>query len=167
MIVEKGYMRTWITRGVLVLAALAVAIQFVPYGRDHSNPPVTEEPVWDSAETRELAVRACFDCHSNETEWPWYSNIAPISWLTQHDVDEGREHLNYSEWNRSQEGEESAETVREGSMPPWVFTLTHPDARLTDAEIAVLEAGLIATFGDEHDGSGDGSRSDDNSSDDD
>ena len=66
---------------VAVLAGLFLAIQFVPYGRDHSNPPVIGEPTWNSPETRALAVRACFDCHSNETVWPWYSNIAPVSWL--------------------------------------------------------------------------------------
>jgi hypothetical protein len=67
----------------------------------------------------------------------------------QRDVDEGREELNYSEWNRPQEGEESAETVREGSMPPRSYLLTHPDARLTDAELTALANGLAATFGDE------------------
>jgi hypothetical protein len=68
-------------------AALLVAlIQAVPYGRAHSNPPVVSEPAWDSPRARELAVRACFDCHSNETVWPWYSNIAPVSWLIQSDV---------------------------------------------------------------------------------
>lgn len=159
-------MRIWFIRGLMVIVALAVAIQLVPYGRDHSNPPVVEEPAWDSAGTRELAVRACFDCHSNETEWPWYTNIAPISWAAQRDVDEGRELLNFSEWNRRQEGEEAAETVREGSMPPWIYTLTHSDARLTDDEVATLEAGLVATFGDEHEGGGD-DRSDDSGSGDD
>jgi hypothetical protein len=67
----------------------------------------------------------------------------------QRDVDEGREHLNYSEWNRPQEGEESAETVREGSMPPSSYLLTHPDARLTDTELAALADGLAATLGSE------------------
>jgi mono/diheme cytochrome c family protein len=133
-------------------AALFVVIQFVPYGRDHDNPPVLAEPAWDSAATRELAVRACFDCHSNETNWAWYSNIAPVSWLIQHDVDEGRETLNWSEWSPESEGDESAETVLEGSMPPRKYTLLHPDARLTDQEIASLAAGLEATFGSEEHG---------------
>ncbi len=124
-------------------------IQLAPYGRDHGNPPVVAEPSWDSAQTRELSVRACFDCHSNETVWPWYSNVAPVSWLVQRDVDEGREELNYSEWTRRQEGEESAESVREGSMPPSSYLLTHPEARLTDAELAALADGLAATFGEE------------------
>ncbi len=141
-------MGVWVRRGLVVLAVSALAIQLVPYGRDHANPPVVQEPAWDSQQTRVLAAAACFDCHSNETEWPWYSNIAPVSWALQRDVDEGREELNFSEWHLEQEGDDAAETVRDGSMPPWQYRLTHPEARLSDAETAALEAGLAATFGD-------------------
>lgn len=148
--------------GVVVIGAV---IQFVPYGRDHTNPPVVEEPAWDSAQTRDLAVAACFDCHSNETEWPWYSNIAPISWLLQRDVDEGREELNFSEWHTEQEGDEAAETVRDGSMPPWQYPLTHPEARLSDADLDALEAGLAATFGDDRSDDDRSAAEDDDSSD--
>lgn len=134
--------------GVLVVGL--VAIQLVPYGRNHTNPPVQSEPNWDSPETRVLAERACFDCHSNETEWPWYSNIAPVSWLVQRDVDEGREKLNFSEWNSGgEEGEEMAESIWEGEMPPAVFLITHPEARLTDAELDQLAQGLMTTGGGE------------------
>jgi Haem-binding domain len=77
-----------------------LVIQLVPYGRDHGNASTTSEPIWDSPVTRALAKQACFDCHSNETEWPAYSHIAPASWLVQHDVDEGRAALNFSEWHR-------------------------------------------------------------------
>ena len=87
---------------MIAAAALFIAIQFVPYGRAHTNPPVVQEAKWDSPQTRELAARACFNCHSNQTEWPWYSNIAPISWLLYRDVINGREQLNFSEWNRVQ-----------------------------------------------------------------
>ena len=89
-----------------VLAVLVVGfltIQLVPYGRDHTNPPVTGEPPWDSPETRAMAVASCFDCHSNETEWPWYSNIAPFSWRIQSHVDEGREVLNFSQWGTGEQ----------------------------------------------------------------
>jgi hypothetical protein len=79
------------------------AIQLVPYGRDHGNPPVTGEPTWDASETRALVKQACFDCHSNETEWPAYASIAPVSWLVQRDVNEGRAVLNFSEWPRPQQ----------------------------------------------------------------
>ena len=85
---------------VVGLVALFVLIQLVPYGRNHANPPVVKEPEWVSPQTRQLAKRACFDCHSNESVWPWYSNIAPVSWLVQNDVDEGRRRLNFSEWGR-------------------------------------------------------------------
>lgn len=127
--------------GFLVLAL--IAIQFVPYGRDHANPSVRMEPAWDSPETRELARRACFDCHSNEVEWPWYSNIAPVSWLVQYDVDEGREELNFSEWKRgSDDGKEAAKELNKGSMPPWFYMALHPQAKLTAEE----KARLISAF---------------------
>ncbi len=139
----------------LVLIVLAVVIggfvilQVFPYGRVHANPPVVSEPNWDSPETRVLAERACFDCHSNETEWPWYSNVAPVSWLVQRDVDEGRQVLNFSEWgNGRSEGEEAdeiGEVIWEGEMPPAQFLLTHPEARLTEAEKQQLIRGLTAS----------------------
>jgi len=123
-------------------------MQAVPYGRGHTNPPMRVEPRWDRPETRVLTARACFDCHSNETVWPWYSHVAPVSWLVQRDVDEGRRKLNFSEWERSQrEAHESAKTVRKGEMPPWFYTPTHPEARLTSAEAQALIRGLEATLG--------------------
>jgi hypothetical protein len=125
-------------------------IQAIPYGRDHTNPPVRLEPIWDSPQTRELAVRACFDCHSNETVWPWYSNIAPLSWLTQRDVDQGRAELNFSEWDRPQdESEEAAESLREGEMPPWFYSIPGTNRRLSNLEQATLIRGLEATLGTE------------------
>lgn len=141
--------KTWIKRGLLTLLAVLVLIQLIPYGRDHSNPAVLAEPAWDPPATRELAVRACFDCHSNEVVWPWYSHVAPISWLVQFDVNEGRHKLNFSEWHAGQEGHEAAETVREREMPPRQYLWTHRAARLTDDERAALNTGLIATFGED------------------
>jgi hypothetical protein len=94
-----------------------------------------------------LAARACFDCHSNETIWPWYSNIAPISWLVQRDVDEGRRAVNFSEWNRPQkEAREAAKTVREGEMPPWIYTIRSASARLSVTEKEALARGLAVTL---------------------
>ncbi len=135
--------------GVLVIAAAALLlIQLVPYGRDHTNPPVKAEPAWNAPATRELAVRACFDCHSNETVWPWYSIVAPISWRLQNHVDEGRTKLNFSTWGTGeQETERLADLVREGEMPPWDYLLTHPEARLSDAESQALIDGMAATIG--------------------
>lgn len=121
------------------MAAFFFAIQLVPYGRNHVNPPVISEPRWSSPKTRELAVRACFDCHSNETVWPWYASVAPVSWLIQRDVDEGRNELNFSQWNSVQEeGDESAEKLLEGEMPQWYYTLLHPAAKLSTTEVTSL-----------------------------
>lgn len=130
--------------GSLVAAgALFGLIQLVPYGRDHQNPPVFQEPQWNSPQTRRVAQQSCYDCHSNETVWPWYSNIAPVSWLIQHDVEEGRRKLNFSEWGRGrQEGDEVGEVVQNGKMPPVYYTILHPEASLTAAEREVLDTGL-------------------------
>jgi mono/diheme cytochrome c family protein len=118
-----------------VALGLLVAIQLVPYGRAHTNPAVVREPEWDSPRTRELFFRACKDCHSHETVWPWYSHVAPMSWLVQYDVDEARSHFDVSEWGREHnEGDEAAEMVREGEMPLWYYLPAHPEARLSDAE---------------------------------
>lgn len=136
-----------IAKGLLLLLVFFGLIQLVPYGRNHSDPPVVQEPRWDSPQTRELVRRACFDCHSNETVWPWYSNIAPVSWLVQRDVDEGRRKLNFSEWNRPQgEPGEVVEVVRKGEMPPLFYLLTHPNARLSPAEKEALIRGLENTL---------------------
>ena len=119
----------WVGAGLL---GALLAIQLVPYGRDHSNPPLRSEPPWDSPTTRALAKQACFDCHSNETEWPAYASIAPASWLVQHDVDEGRAVLNFSEWQRPQEeATKASEELMEGEMPPAVYLLMHAHARLS------------------------------------
>jgi mono/diheme cytochrome c family protein len=139
--------RTLLKWSGLGVAALLIVAQAVPYGRSHDNPPVIQEPAWDSAATRAQVVKSCFACHSNETEWPWYSNIAPMSWLIQKDVDGGRRELNFSEWNRQQDGTDAAEVVRDGEMPMWQYTILHPGAKLSDAEKEKLAQGLEATFG--------------------
>lgn len=131
---------------VLALIGVFLLIQLIPYGRDHANPPGRAEPAWDSPRTRALAVDACFDCHSNETAWPWYTSVAPMSWLTQRDVDEGRDALNFSEWDRAQDAQDVSEVIREGEMPPWSYGILHPGARMSDAEKERLIAGLEATF---------------------
>jgi hypothetical protein len=143
---------TW---GIGGLIGLAVLIQLVPYGRAHANPPVVEEPKWDSEATRALATRACYDCHSNQTEWRWYTSVAPASWLAQHDVDDGRRKLNFSEWNRHQrEAPRAAREVERGGMPPWYYLPAHPEAQLSTTEKQALINGLRATLGDEPEGEG-------------
>jgi len=141
-------LRRMLLGAVITVAVAFLGIQAIPYGRDHTNPPVRMEPRWDSAETRALAVRACFDCHTNETKWPWYTSVAPISWLAQRDVVEGRRVLNLSEWDRPQrEAHESAKSVRQGEMPPWFYVLPRTEARLSAAERDALIRGFEATFG--------------------
>lgn len=138
-----------IRRLILVAVAagvvLLVVIQFLPFGRQHTNPPVTAEPTWPDSATRDLAVRACYDCHSNETIWPWYGSVAPISWLLQNHVEEGRALLNFSEWDRPQRGiREAGEVLQEGEMPPGYYRILHRSAVLSPAEVAALAQGLAA-----------------------
>jgi hypothetical protein len=134
--------------GGLMVLVLGLAIQAVPYGRSHANPPVLAEPQWNAAETRTFVVRASFDCHSNETVWPWYSNVAPISWLVAHDVNDGRRALNFSEWTRPQkEAHEAARSVSKGEMPPRIYAIPRPAAQLSPSERQTLIEGLAATLG--------------------
>jgi len=127
-------------------------VQLIPYGRSHQNPAVVREYAWPSADAKSIARRACYDCHSNETVWPWYSNVAPMSWLIQRDVEEGREHLNFSDWGSGEHpldeiAEEIDETVREGEMPPMNYIVLHPEARLTSAEVDLLVRSFPAVGG--------------------
>jgi mono/diheme cytochrome c family protein len=143
------------TLGLLIGTAvvLFVLIQFIPV--DKTNPAVAQEPNWDSPHTRDLAKAACFDCHSNETKWPWYANIAPSSWLLSRDVSEGRSTLNFSEWGSGgRELDEIAEVINEGEMPPWYYRLMHSDAKLSDSDKQDLITGLEATFAQSGNGSG-------------
>lgn len=125
----------------LIVIVLLAVIQLVPVER--RNPPVTAE-ITVSPEVHVLLKRACYDCHSHETVWPWYSSVAPISWLVAHDVSEGREHLNFSTWgelpatSRAKRLEKTARAVAEGWMPPWFYLPAHPDARLSDQDKSVL-----------------------------
>ena len=133
---------------LLWVVLAAILIQVVPYGHSHENPAKVAEPMWNSPETRAILKRACFDCHSNETVWPWYSNVAPVSWLVQNDVDGGREHLNFSEWNRPQKHvKDIADEVSHGDMPPNIYLPLHSEAKLTGAEIKALIDGAEKTFG--------------------
>jgi hypothetical protein len=148
------WQRLFRPRNLLMLGiGLLAVIQLFPTWLWQTNPPVVAEPSWDSPQTRALAVRACFDCHSNQTVWPFYSRIAPASWLATYDVVEGREHLNFSEWvsesgeygeesERSEAAEESIEVIRSGEMPPRQYLLLHPEAQLTPAEQQALINGL-------------------------
>jgi mono/diheme cytochrome c family protein len=139
---KKGLRITLIVLGGLI--ALFLLIQLIPYGRNHTNPAVVSEPNWDTPQTRALAQRACFDCHSNETVWPWYSNVAPVSWLVYADVAEGRSQMNFSDWGRGRQPSTSdiQSEVSEGGMPPAQYLLLHANARLSAAERQALSTGL-------------------------
>jgi hypothetical protein len=125
------------------LVGLALAIQLVPV--DRSNPPVTADLAAPPAVDAVLRA-SCYDCHSNETRWPWYSRVAPVSWLVAHDVEEARDRLNFSLWGtyerkRQQRlAEEMWEEVEKGEMPLEIYLLVHADARLTEDDRAVLAA---------------------------
>jgi hypothetical protein len=138
----------WFLRLVIVAVIVLVAIQLVPYGRDHTNPRTVQEIAWNTPQTRALAQDACMSCHSNLPDWPWYSSIAPASWLIQRDVEDGRAKLNFSEWQRPQEAdlEEVVKVLREKEMPPVQYRLIHSEARITDTERQQLEQGLTASW---------------------
>jgi hypothetical protein len=140
--------------GFIVLIAL---IQFVP--TQHSNPPAADPVVFADPNAEAIARRACYDCHSNQTVWPWYSYIAPFSWYSVNHVAEGRAQLNFSDVTATltqarageEDGEqttmvelaeESAETINKNEMPPAYYTLIHKDALLSAADKATLIAGI-------------------------
>jgi len=139
-------MKTWLKYSLIAVAGIFVLIQFIPVER--TNPPVTANPPWDSPQTKELARRACFDCHSHETKWPWYSYVAPASWLVTKDVNEGRQHFNISVAKMG-EADEAAEAVEKGFMPMSIYLPLHPEAQLTPEEKQALIIGLTKTFGTE------------------
>ena len=130
-----------LSRLALGAAMLLVAAQLVPISRE--NPPVQAEMPAPPA-VRDILRRACYDCHSNETTWPWYSRVAPVSWWVLDHVNEGREEFNASEWNRMSEARRLRlprrlwREVSGGEMPPWYYTPMHPAAKLT-AALALLE----------------------------
>jgi hypothetical protein len=133
---KPGKRTFWIV--ILVLAG----IQVIPVAR--TNPPVEEE-VPAPSEVRAVLKRACYDCHSNESKWPWYSHVAPVSWLIARDVHEGREEMNFSAWNRLSPGKQkkrfrqSWDLVQKGEMPLWFYVPLHPEAKLSETDRLLLK----------------------------
>ena len=129
---------------LVALVVVGLLIQLIPLAGRGNNPPVVSEPPWDSPQTRALAKRACFDCHSNETVWPWYSYVAPVSWLVYSDTMRGRSRMNFSEWNTGPQRrvDEISRVVQGGEMPPAIYLPMHPNARLTAVEKQQLITGL-------------------------
>ena len=120
------------------LVAVLFAIQLVPVTR--TNPP-PRSTVAAPPEVASVLRRACFDCHSNETVWPAQAYVAPLSWLVAHDVQEGREELNFSDWGPKQvekTAKKLAKEVGSGDMPPFLYVVGHPGAKLTNDEKALL-----------------------------
>jgi len=128
---------------VVLLAAILILIQFIPVQK--TNPPLLREPNWDSQKTRNYAVRVCFDCHSNQTVWPFYSKVAPISWFVAGHVNDGRENLTFSEW-KAKFGKDIIEELEEKEMPLKSYLLLHPSAKLNDTELTEFIEGLKKTI---------------------
>ena len=120
-------------------------IQLIPV--DRTNPAMTKEPNWSSPEARALVKEHCFQCHSNETEWPWYSYVAPASWLIKWDVVNGRRIFNYSAWDKNPGRlDEMVEKIQEGSMPPLQYTIFHPTSKLDAQQKQALIDALTSTL---------------------
>ena len=124
------------------VAGVLIVIQFIPV--DRSNPPVEGE-IMESTELKTVLKKSCYDCHSNETVWPWYSYVAPVSWLVADDVHEGRRHLNFSNWQNievrkvSKAKQEIWEMVSEGEMPLSKYVLLHPEAKLSEKDKQIIK----------------------------
>jgi hypothetical protein len=130
-------MKWWVTRVLVGFGLTLAAIQFVPVER--TNPPA-EAAVPVSAELSAVLKRACYNCHSNETIWPWYARVAPASWLVAKDVKEGRKEVNFSVWNqysdarKARKFKEIVEQVEANKMPQWYYVLLHPEAKLSASD---------------------------------
>ncbi len=136
-------MKKIIIQGFWILIVIFILCQFVQIKR--TNPPVTgtiEAP----EKVMAILKRSCFDCHSNETKWPWYSYVAPVSWLVGNDVNDGRKHMNFSEWDtynerrRNHKIKECGEEVEEGEMPLWFYIPLHPEAEMLPEDIQTIVA---------------------------
>ena len=132
---------------LIVLGVIIVAIQFIPV--DRSNPPVTQE-IDAPANVLSILKTSCYDCHSNETNWPWYSYVAPVSFLVSGDVEKGRKRVNFSEWDKYDEKKKAKkldamiEVIEEGEMPLPKYTITHPQAKMNPEKIRVLKDWAIS-----------------------
>ncbi len=125
---------------VALILVVVISIQFVPVVRD--NPPVISDVV-GSPGIKRILKKSCYDCHSNETIWPWYSYIAPFSWRISKDVIEGREELNFSEWNKWKNDhrllDEILEEIEDEGMPLANYLITHPYAEINDVEYELIK----------------------------
>ena len=134
---------SWAAVGFVVLAG---AIQFIPYGQDHSRPPAPNPFQWRSPEAEALARSACYDCHSSETRWWWAVKVAPFSWLAQNDINDAKRHVDFSNWNGRLTGPRLRRALDRG-MPPWYYAAAHPQARLSEAQKQKIVDGFQASVG--------------------
>ena len=131
---------------VIVVIVILIGIQFIPVER--SNPPVTEEIV-APANVSSILKTSCYDCHSNETNWPWYAYVAPVSFLIAQDVKDGRRHLNFSEWDKYDEKKKRKipdkilEEVEEGKMPLGKYISMHSEAEINQDKLKILKDWVV------------------------
>lgn len=134
---------TWVRNVFIVLVILFLALQLYPV--DRNNPEVVADIIAPD-DVKSILRRACYDCHSNETKWLWYSYIAPVSILIERDVRLGRERLNFSEWGDDYDEEDTPEmfldecweSIESGEMPLWFYLPPHPEAVLTEKDLNIL-----------------------------
>jgi hypothetical protein len=132
---------------LLVLIVL-LGIQFVPVNK--TNPIVTGD-IQAPLEVKNILHNSCYNCHSNVTNWPWYSNFAPVSWMVVNDVKDARKKMNFSTWDKfSFEKKEELmkdiwDEVRQGEMPPTLYTYAHPDAKLEFLQKNVIKKWVTGT----------------------
>ena len=133
-------MKPIVKYALIAAPVLAFGIQLIPVER--TNPPVVADfdgPV----EVAQILRGSCYDCHSNETSWPWYSYVAPVSWLVAHDVEEARDELNFSDWPQFAHDDhvvkKISEEVTEGEMPLPIYLITHPEAKISPEKLATLK----------------------------
>jgi hypothetical protein len=121
----------------IIIVILVLAFLFMQTIRVERSNPEVKSDISAKPEIKSQLRMACYDCHSNETVWPWYSHLAPASWMIAHDVRNGRQQLNFSEWGayssktQSRKLEKLAKEVMEEDMPPWYYSTVHRDQRLT------------------------------------
>jgi hypothetical protein len=144
---RASLLRRWIYRLAIVTGVFLVASQFVPV--DRSNPAADPAKAIDATENLPIAVkqvfaRSCNNCHSNQTAWPWYSYVAPVSWLISRDVQHARKKMNFSEWGsytakkREENLEDICEQMTDGDMPDGKYALLHREARITQEDRAAV-----------------------------
>ncbi len=139
--------KTVLRYAVVVALVLLVAIQFIQ--PDRTNPVSSPDKSFAAVakpnpEVAAIIERSCRDCHTNDTVWPWYSRVAPVSWLVASDVKDGRAHVNFSEWSYYSPDmsrlrlKEVCNEAKAGEMPIWFYTLMHPRTKLSQEDVRAL-----------------------------